>query len=162
MKTKLLTLLILIGLSGSPLVQAGDNEKKFGDAQFITYAGDQKIWPTGDGALVIRDYAVPIFIGLPQLRYTILGRVYDPRTTGLGIVGRGLAEGLFSESERRRDCANQAQYRGGNALLVTNHERIVKAFNLSRDEIEKTAPLFEHKDKLVLVIRFDTDVASRK
>ncbi len=161
MKTKLLTLLILLGLSAAPLSQAGD-ERKFGDAQFIAFQGDQKIWPTGEGTMVIRDYAVPIFIGLPKVKYTVLGRIYDPRTGPFGIVGRGLAEGLFSESDRRRDCARLAQYRGGQALLVTSHERIVKAFNLSLDEIEKTAPLFEHKDKLVLVIKFETDIAAQE
>jgi hypothetical protein len=37
-----------------------------------------------------------------------------------------------------------------------------KAFNLTKEEIEKTAPLYEHKDKLVLVIQFESEIAGKK
>ncbi len=163
MKTLTLTIVVLLSMSlnTSPLLLAGQNDQKFGDTQFLAYQGPQKNWPTAEGALVIRDHAVPIFIGLPKLKYTVLGRIYDPRTSGLGIVGRGLAEGLFSEKERQRDCANQARYRGGNAVLITNHDRVLKAFGLTKEDLEKTTPLFDHKDKIVLVIKFESDVAAK-
>lgn len=160
MKTLMLSTVILLGLSLSagPSLQAGPNGQKFGDTQFLAYEGSQKNWPTGEGAMILRDHAVPIFFGLPKLKYTVLGRIYDPRTGGIGIVGRGVAE-IFPEKDRQRDCANQAKHRGGNAILVTNNDRILKTFNVTRDDLERSAPLFEHKDKIVLVIKFDADIA---
>ncbi len=161
MKTLMLSIVVLLGMSVGTFLQADQNDQKFGDTQFLAYQGPQKIWPTAEGASVIRDHAVPIFIGLPKMKYTVLGRIYDPRSTGVGIVGRGLAEGLFPEKDRQRDCANQARYRGGNAVLVTNHDRILKAFSLTKDDLEKTTPLFEHKDKVVLVIKFEAEIAAK-
>lgn len=161
MKTVILSIMVLLGMSLSigPLVQAEQNGQKFGDTQFFAYEGPQKNWPTAEGASIIRDHAVPIFIGLPKLKYTVLGRIYDPRTSGLGIVGRGLAEGLFPERDRQRDCANQARHRGGNAIVITNHDRVLKAFNLTPYDLERTTPLFDHKDKVVLVVKFEAEVA---
>jgi len=147
-----LAVALVMGLP--PSVRARDGDKAFGDAHFIAYEGSFKKWPTGDKAQVIKDYAVPIYIELPDKRYKVLGRIYDPRRTGLGVVGRAFAEGLFSEKDRQRDCANQAKYREGDAVLVTKDPRIIKALGLDADEIEKTAPLFEHKDKVVLAIKF--------
>jgi hypothetical protein len=92
---------------------------------------------------------------LPNKPYKVLGRVYDDRTTGIGVMTRALAEGLFSERDRQRDCADQAKFRGGDALVVTNDERIIKAFGLSKDELAKTTPLFKNKDSLTLVIKFE-------
>jgi hypothetical protein len=146
-----LAVALVIGLPHS--VRAGD-DKAFGDAHFIAYEGSFKNWPTGDKSQVIKDYAVPIYLELPDKKYKVLGRIYDSRRTGIGVVGRAFAEGLFSEKDRQRDCANQAKYREGDAVLVTKDERVIKALGLDAAEIEKTAPLFAHKDKVVLAIKF--------
>ena len=98
---------------------------------------------------------MPIYLGLPNKRYKVLGRVYDDRTTGIGVMTRAFAEGLFSEKDRQRDCADQAKYRGGDALLVTNDERIINALGLSKEELSKTTALFQHKDSATLVIKFE-------
>ena len=138
----------------SPEARAQDPGKKFGDAKYLKYEGTQK-WPVGDRAQIISDFSVPIYMGLPNKHYKVLGRVYDDRTTGLGVVGRAFAEGLSPEKDRQRDCAEQAKFRGGDALLVTSDERVVGPLGLSREELSKTAPLFQHKDSAVLVIKFD-------
>ena len=142
-------------LVGSGLTaQAQEPGKKFNDAAFLKYEGAQS-WPTGSGAQIISDFAVPIYLGLPNKRYKVVGRVYDERTSGIGVMTRAFAEGLFSEKDRQRDCADQAKYRGGDALLVTNDERVIKALGISKDDLSKTAPLFQHKDSATLVIKFD-------
>ncbi len=133
--------------------RADDAGKKFHDAAFARHEGAQD-WPTGDRAEVISDFAVPIYLGLPTKPYTVLGRVYDDRTSGIGIMTRAFSEGLFSERDRQRDCADQAKFRGGDALLVTSDEGVVKALGLSSDQLSKTAPLFQLKDSAVLVIKF--------
>ena len=139
---------------GAVSVSAQEAGKKFGDAKFLTFEGTQK-WPTGDRAQIISDFSVPIYLGLPNKPYKVLGRVYDDRTTGMGVVGRAFSEGLFSEKDRQRDVADQAKYRGGDAVLVTNDERIIGALGLSREELSKTTPLFQHRDSATLVIKFD-------
>jgi hypothetical protein len=149
----LLCLTAVLAGSAGP-VGAQDAGKKFGDAAFIGYEGPQA-WPTGSGAQVISDFAVPIYIGLPGRKYRILGRVYDERTTGLGVMTRAFAEGLFSERDRQRDCADQAKFRGGDALMITNDEAIIKAFGLSKEDLAKTTPLFKHKDSVTAVIKFE-------
>jgi hypothetical protein len=143
---------LVIGLPH--FVRAGDGDKAFGDAHFIAYEGSFKSWPTGDKSQVIQGYAVPIYIELPDKKYKVLGRIYDPRRSGIGIVGRAFAEGLFPEKDRQRDCANQAKYREGDAVLVTKDQRVTKELGVDATEIEKTAPLFDHKDKVVLAIKF--------
>ncbi len=141
----------LLALALLPSVRA---DKGVGDTRFIGYEGTQNGWPIGARAEVIRDFAVPIYIGLPDRGYTVLGRIYDPRTSGIGIIGRGLAEGLFPERDRQRDCANQARLQGGDAVLITGDEGVVNALGLTPNEIRKTAPLFDYKNKVVLAIKF--------
>ena len=145
---------VAVLVCGVASVSAQEAGKKFGDAKFLKYEGTQQ-WPTGDRAQVISDFSVPIYLGLPNKPYKVLGRVYDDRTTGIGVMNRAFAEGLFSEKDRQRDCADQAKYRGGDALLVTNDERIIGALGLSREELSKTTPLFQHRDSATLVIKFD-------
>jgi hypothetical protein len=149
-------LAVMLGLVAILAVDARAQEagKKFGDAKYLQYEGAHS-WPTGDRAQMISDFSVPIYLGLPNKPYKILGRVYDDRTTGIGVVGRAFSEGLFSEKDRQRDCADQAKYRGGDALLVTNDERIITALGLSREELSKTTPLFQHRDSATLVIKFE-------
>ena len=146
----LVAVLVCVAVSAS----AQEAGKKFGDAKFLKYEGTQK-WPTGDRAQIISDFSVPIYLTLPGKSYKVLGRVYDDRTTGIGVMTRAFAEGLFSEKDRQRDCADQAKYRGGDALLVTNDERVIGALGLSREELSKTTPLFQHRDSATLVIKFD-------
>lgn len=156
MKRSLLAALLLALCAMLPRVApaADRSDARFGDAHFIAYEGEQK-WPTASSTEALESYAVPIYIGLPTRSYKVLGRIYDPRTTGIGVVGRAFAEGLFPEKDRQRDVANQAQFRGGNAVLVTSDPRILKVLDLSEQEVRKTAPLFEHKDKVVLAIELD-------
>ena len=153
MKVLVAALVAALGF-GTVSVSAQEAGKKFGDAKFLKYEGTQK-WPTGDRAQIISDFSVPIYLTLPGKSYKVLGRVYDDRTTGIGVMTRAFAEGLFSEKDRQRDCADQAKYRGGDALLVTNDERVIGALGLSREELSKTTPLFQHRDSATLVIKFD-------
>ena len=139
---------------GAGVASAQEAGKKFGDAKFLKYEGSQN-WPTGDRTQLISDFSVPIYLSLPNKPYKVMGRVYDDRTTGIGVMNRAFAEGLFSEKDRQRDCADQAKYRGGDAVLVTNDERIISALGLSKDELSKTTPLFQHRDSATLVIKFD-------
>ena len=148
-----LGLLAILACEGMD-ARAQEAGKKFGDAKYLQYEGTQA-WPTGDRAQIISDFSVPIYLGLPNKKYKVLGRIYDDRTTGIGVVGRAFSEGLFSEKDRQRDCADQTKYRGGDAVLVTNDERIIKALGLSREELSKTTPLFQHKDSATLAIKFD-------
>jgi hypothetical protein len=147
----LVAVLVGVGASAASAQEAG---KKFGDAKFLKYEGTQR-WPTGDHAQIISDFSVPIYLGLPGKPYKVLGRVYDDRTTGIGVMTRAFAEGLFSEKDRQRDCADQAKYRGGDAVLVTDDERILQSLGVSREELSKTTPLFQHRDKATLVIKFE-------
>ena len=148
----LAVLLGLVGILTASGVHAQEAGKKFGDAKFLKYEGTQT-WPVGERAQIISDFSVPIYLGLPNKPYTVLGRVYDDRTSGIGVMTRAFAEGLFSEKDRQRDCADQAKYRGGDAVLVTNDERVIQAFSLSREELSKTTPLFQHRDSVTLVIK---------
>jgi hypothetical protein len=153
MKAVLGVMAVIAVLACGGIAQAQD-AKKFGDAVYLTYEGTQS-WPTGDRAQIVSDFAVPIYLGLPNKRYKVLGRIYDERTSGIGVMTRAFAEGLFSEKDRQRDCADQAKYRGGDAVLVTSDERIIGPLGLSKEELSKTAPLFQHKDSAVLVIKFE-------
>lgn len=130
-----------------------DDKPDVGHTEFIAFEGEQN-WPTADTATVIKDFAVPIYMGLPRRRYKILGRIYDERS-GIEILGKAFDEGLASERGCQRDCANQAKLRAADAVLVTNDPKIVEAFKLDAKKIRSTAPLFDHKDKLVLAIKFD-------
>ena len=134
---------------------AGDEkEAKFGDTKFVVYEGEQS-WPTGESAQINNDFSIPIYIGLPTKKYKVLGRIYDERKSGVGVVGKAFAEGLFSEKDRQRDCANQARFRGADAVLVTSNEKIIKALGVSNEDVHDTAPLFDHKDKVVVAIKFN-------
>jgi len=147
-----LLLASVVLLSAAPGVAQSTSDPKFGDTRFMAYEGDQR-WPTAEAAESVSGFSVPIYVGLPTRPYKVLGRIYDPRATGLAVVGRAFAEGLFSEADRQRDCANQARYRGANAVLVTNDQRITSVLGLTKDDVEKSAPLFNHKDSVVLAIK---------
>jgi hypothetical protein len=149
-----LALALLFTASFAPICYAGDEtEGKFGDTMFVGYEGEQ-IWPTSANAQVLKDYSVPIYIGLPIRQYQVLGRIIDPRTNVVGEITRAFSEGLFSEKERQRDVANQAKFRGGDAVLVTGDARVLTALHLDKADLAKTTPLFEYKDKVTVVIKF--------
>lgn len=149
------TLLLGLGLAWAPSVTAKDtspDDSRVGNTGFIGYEGSQD-WPEGKSAMVIQDYPVPVYIGLPESRYRVLGRIYDKRTSGLDMIGRGFDEAFGKEEHRMRYCANQAKLRGANAVLVTDDPQVIQAFGLSKKELKKTAPLFAYKDRIVLAIK---------
>lgn len=148
------TTLLGLALAWAPSVMAkdADKEMRLGGTGFISYEGSQD-WPDGRGALVIKDYAVPIYVGLPDMSYQVLGRIYDTRTSGFDAVGRGFDEAFGKEKYRMRACANQAKLRGADAVLVTDDKRVLEAFGLSKKDVRKTAPLLDDKDKIVLAIK---------
>jgi hypothetical protein len=129
------------------------DETKVGDTAFLAYEGSQS-WPTGKGLEVNKDYSVPIYIGLPENGYKVLGRIYDTRKSGFGVMDRAFDEGLGSEKHRMRNCANQAKRQGADAVLVTDDEKVIKAFNLSKKDVRESAPLFDHEHSVVLAIKF--------
>jgi len=97
---------------------------------------------------------VPIYIGLPDKGYKVLGRISDKRDSGFDEVGRGFDEAFGEERHRMRNCANQAKQHGADAILVTDDENVIKAFKLMSKEVRESAPLFEHKHSIVLAIKF--------
>ncbi len=150
--------LIFIGLLSamainSAVIADDDTEGKFGDTRFVGYEGAQS-WPTGENTQVLSDFSVPIYIGLPTKSYSVLGRIIDPRTSGIGVMTRAFAEGLFSEKDRQRDVANQAKFRGADAVVVTGDDRVLNALRLTKQDVGKTTPLFDYKDKVTLAVRF--------
>ena len=162
MKILILSLALLLGVGIASLPQPAQADDKFGDLRFVPYEGLQLSWPMPDSVQVTQDHAVPIYVGLPNKKYYILGRIHVPRADGVTIVKRGPSDDLFPEKSRQRDCASLAKHLGGTAVLVTGNATILKAFNLTKEQIQKTAPLHEHKDKLVLVIQFESEVAGKK
>ena len=133
--------------------KADKDEAKVGDTAFMAYEGSQS-WPTGTGSQVNKDYSVPIYIGLPEKSYKVLGRICDKRTSGLGVVDHAFDEGLGKEGHRMRNCANQAKQHEADAVVVTDDEKVIKAFNLSKKDIRESAPLFDHEHSVVLAVKF--------
>ncbi len=148
----ILGVVAVVGI-GAPTWARENENLKVGGTTFAGYEGHQD-WPTSESTTVIKDYTVPIYFGLPPKAYKVLGRIYDERTKGFDAVGRAFDEGLDSEKHRQRDCANQARLHGADAVVVTDDPKVVKAFNLTPEEIRKTAPLFQNKDKIVVAIKF--------
>lgn len=162
MKTLMLSLALLLGMGALPGPQAGQRDDRFSEFSFAPYGGVQITWPVAENARVIQDHAVPIYLGLPQRRYIIMGRILASPSPGLITVKHVPPGEIFNEMGRQRSCASLARQQGGDAVVVTDHPAILKAFNLTKEEIEKTAPLLANKDRLVLVIRFDSGVAGAK
>ena len=150
------TIVLAVCVAGTLVVQAKDKESdeaKTGNTTFTAYDGSQS-WPRGSGAEIIQDYSAPIYIGLPDKRYKVVGRITDDRDSGFDAVGRAFDEGLGSEKHRMRNCANQAKQHGADAVLVTDDENVIKVFNLTRKEVKESAPLFKYKHSVVLAIKF--------
>jgi hypothetical protein len=150
------TIVLALCITGAMVVHAKDKEsddEKTGDTTFTAYDGSQS-WPRGQSSEINKDYSVPIYIGLPEKRYKVVGRITDDRDSGFDAVGRAFDEGLGSEKHRMRNCANQAKQHGAEAVLVTDDESVIKVFNLTRKEVKESAPLFKYKHSVVLAIKF--------
>jgi len=133
---------------------AKDNEEtKVGDTAFTAYDGSQS-WPTGANPQINKDYSIPIYIGLPDKGYKVIGRITDKRDEGIEVVGKAFDEGLGSEKHRMRNVANQAKEHGADAIIVTDDEKVIKVFNLTSKEVHESAPLFKHEHSVVLAIKF--------
>ncbi len=130
-----------------------DSDDKVGDTAFSAYEGSQS-WAKGKGAEVNKDYSVPIYIGLPDRRFKVIGRIYDKRESGFDAMSRAFDEGLGSEKHRMRNVANQAKDHGADAVIVTENEDVMKAFNLTKKEVRKSSPLFKYKHSIVVAVKF--------
>jgi hypothetical protein len=146
--------LLFVALVAAVAVPAhSEDATKFNDARYVSFEAPFEGY-TGKNAELIKEFAVPIYIGIPDHPYSVFGRVYDSRNSGVSMLGKALSEGLFSERDRQRDCAAQARYQGGDALVVTGDEKTLKKLGLNIQDVESTAPLFQHKDKVALVVKF--------
>ena len=130
-----------------------DKETKTGDTTVIAYEGSQR-WPTGDSGDVLKNYAVPIYKGLPNKRYKVLGRIEDERQDGVDEVGKAFDDTFGSQKHRLRNCANQAKLHKGDAVMITDDERVLKALNLTKKDAKDASPLAHEKRKVVLIIKF--------
>jgi hypothetical protein len=134
-------------------VRAKDSDDKVGDTAFSAYEGSQS-WPAGKGGEVNKDYSVPIYIGIPDKRFKVIGRIYDKRQEGFDVMSRAFDEGLGSEKHRMRNVANQARDHGADAVIVVEDEDVFKAFNLTRKEVHESSPLFKYEHSIVLTVKF--------
>ena len=157
MKRIHLMLAMFLSLSATCVISAAakdkDDDTKVGDTAFTTYDAAQS-WPTGTTAITNGEYSIPIYIGLPAKSYKVIGRITDKRDEGLDVVGKAFDEGLGSEKHRMRNCANQARLHGADAVLVTDDDRVIKVFNLTRKELHESTPLFHYEHSVVLAIKF--------
>src|SRR5208282_1069590 len=70
---------------------------------FTPYVGQQRAWQTSPGALVITNYALPIYDGLPPRQYIVLG----------------VCKAAFRHVERGRQIVvSEGQQRGADALVL--------------------------------------------
>jgi len=160
MKRLHLTVAILVGfcLAGTMCTTAtakdsDKDETKTGNTTFLAYEGAQS-WPTGKTTEANKDYSVPVYIGLPDKSYKVLGRISDDRTSGVDVMDRGFDEAFGKEKRRMRNCANQAKSHGADAVIVTDDEKVIKALSLSSKQVHESAPLFDHEHSVVLAIKF--------
>lgn len=157
MKRFSVTFAIIVSICAACVVCATAKDKaddmKVGDTAFTTYGAAQD-WPTGTTAITNGEYSIPIYIGLPAKSYKVIGRITDKRDDGIDVVGKAFDEGLGSEKHRMRNCANQARLHGADAVLVTDDDRVIKVFNLTRKELHESTPLFHYEHSVVLAIKF--------
>jgi hypothetical protein len=153
-----LAVAVLVGFCVvSTTVKAKDadkNETKTGDTDFLAYEGSQS-WPAGKSTEINKDYSIPIYVGLPDKSYKVLGRISDNRTSGVDVMDRGFDEAFGKEKRRMRNCANQARLHGADAIVVTDDEKVIKTLNLSSKEVHESAPLFDHEHSVVLAVKFN-------
>ena len=160
MKRFSVTVAVVLGLCTASVVGAAakddksdKNETKVGDTAFTSYDGSQS-WPTSTNAQINKDYSIPIYLGLPDKSYKVIGRITDKRDEGIEVMDKAFDEGLGSEKHRMRNCANQAKQHGADAVLVSDDEKVIKVFNLTKKELHESTPLFNHEHSVVLAIKF--------
>jgi len=151
-RISLIMLGVIWGLSATAGADVKKDEVKTGDTMVIAYEGKQD-WPTSPTAQIIQDYAVPIYKGLPNKAYVVIGRIVDERQDGIEQVGRAFDDAFGSHKQRLRNCANQAKAHGGNAVMITDDERVLKAFNLTTKDASKETPLARERHSVVLIIK---------
>ena len=149
-----LSILIALTVSFTAATGFAKEEKgmKIGHTKYVAYEGNQK-GPVGEAAQVIRNYSAPVYLGIPQTPYRILGRIVDDRH-GFDEISRAFSKAFAEEDARMSYCANQAILRGGDAVMVTGNEQVIKMLALTAEDLKENAPLFEQKDKVTLVIKF--------
>ena len=126
---------------------------KTGSTEFEAFQGKQD-WPVAESATILTEYAVPVYVGLPPKPYTVLGRITDPRTDGVEVVGKVFDEAFEPKRRRYRNVADQARAHGAAAVVVTNDPKVILTLGLKHKAIRDTAPLYEHRDSVVLAVKF--------
>jgi len=129
-----------------------DKSAKTGDTTVVAYSGAQS-WPTGTSAEILKDYAVPVYKGLPDKQYKVVGRIIDSRS-GVEEVGKAFEDTFGGQKHRLRECTNQAKQQGGDAVVVTDDDRVLKTLNLSRKEAKDSSPLAKDQHSVVLIVKF--------
>src|SRR5439155_11251123 len=86
-------------------------------ADFHQYTGAQQNWPTASGAFVSTKYDVPVYFGLPNRPYIVLGSL-DVTT---GPPGGNLATRAEDGVEF---AAGKAKKMGGDAIVVLNYGKV--------------------------------------
>lgn len=120
-----------------------------GNTGFLAYEGNQTDWPTEESALVEREFLVPVYHGLPPQPYTVMGCIIG---TQQNVIGRGLAEGLWSDRDRLRDVAAQAKLKGADAVMLTTHDRIMSALKIpAGEEGKQQRPLYNFPGAVVAI-----------
>jgi hypothetical protein len=152
------TFTVILSLCAACAVSASAKDKqsddtKVGDTAFTAYDGSQS-WPTGTNPQINKEYSIPIYIGLPDKSYKVIGRITDKRDSGVDVMGKAFDEGLGSEKHRMRNVANQAKLHGADAVIVTDDEKVVKVFNLTKKELHESTPLFKYEHSIVLAVKF--------
>lgn len=114
----MLRLLCVLLLSASLLGCASSN--------YVNYQGEQEDWPTSKGTLVDNKYPVPVYFGLPNKPYIILGYL-DATTAPVrrsGVVGYAAKKAKKAGGDAIILISQGAEYRGtyhsGSANSHTN------------------------------------------
>lgn len=130
-----------------------DDTEKTGGTAFRGYDGEQG-WPTGKGAQILTEYSVPIYLGLPNKSYRVLGRIVDDRNDGVEVIGKELGGFFTGEKKKLRNIANQARRNGADAVVITDHPEVARQLGVSERELKNTSPLGEGRRRAVLAVKF--------
>jgi hypothetical protein len=127
--------------------------EKTGGTSFWAYEGQQQ-WPVGQGAQKLTAYRVPIYLGVPNKPYRVLGRIVDDHGDGVEVIGKEVG-GFFSGEKRKlRNIANQARLNGAEAVMITDDAEVVRQLGVTERELKKTSPLGKDRRRAVLAIQF--------
>ena len=151
---------MFIALIALPLILAApswakdsdDDSEKTGGTSFVPYDGDQG-WPTSKSPAIDQSHSIPVYEGLPDKKYKVIGRIIDDRE-GFDLVGKELG-GFFGGSKKAfRNITNQARKNGGEAVVITEDSRVIEQFGVERRKRKDTSPLNKNREALVLVVTF--------